>query len=814
MSDGDKAVNNGARNVHGGGVSSEHALLLRCRQRAEKYLREAIKQVFDKTDDLLFERSNKDEANGGGVKYFDALRELRVKRQDLTQKYLEGFAREHDSRLRRVPVTASKSAAQPQQGGGLSLIDEKELEESLAIEGQVGKANERFGNLLFALSQRYSVLVKGIKVEAESHPLAPDVICHAFRDAIGGIELSVEIKLIIYKLFEQNTVKQLGPVYEELNTLLADAGILPQLKVAAAVRTSDSGAEKPRPEASEAAPAATTTLPVPAASLPALVDPGEGDGDIYQTLQRLMNLKKYGAPAGGGAAAGGGSGGGSGGAGGGAAVLPPVPADALVHGLSLLQHMPPPPPEIMAGEAAIAYIKSGLLAQLGEMAAGKAIDPVTDNTIDVIGMIFEFIIDEPSIPELVKRLLNQLQIPILKVAIVDKEFFANKQHPARRLLNTLGHTSIGWNDKDETTQGRRFEKMEYTVGRVLKEYETDPGVFAELLADFTAFLASEGDDDLLQDEPDAETVAEETVAPPPGKHAFEAVELRLEGVEAPRIVREFLRNTWRRVLERVAASEGVEGDLWRHREQVLSDLLWSVEPKTGEDRRRMVALLPRLLGALQDGMQSVGCTADEMDAVLNGLEPIHMACLRGEAPPPDAPEPEAPPQAVEAARPPASDEVADMIRSIQQGLSGADPFNDDTGFNSGVASVERELARVARGGEFNRPLPEPEIEEEPLEAEEELIEDEFTEMTRDMAMGTWLEFELEGKKRRGKLGWKSAVMGEYVFVDRRYKVVAERTLAELAAELREGRARAVENVAMFDRALDAVMSGLTSGARG
>ena len=56
-------------------------------------------------------------------------------------------------------------------------------------------------------------------------------------------------------------------------------------------------------------------------------------------------------------------------------------------------------------------------------------------------------------------------------------------------------------------------------------------------------------------------------------------------------------------------------------------------------------------------------------------------------------------------------------------------------------------------------------------------------------------------------------MGEYVFVDRKYKVVAERTLAGLAADLRHGKASLVEDVAMFDRALDKVMNGLMSGSR-
>src|SRR3569832_1166484 len=162
-------------------------------------------------------------------------------------------------------------------------------------------------------------------------------------------------------------------------------------------------------------------------------------------------------------------------------------------------------------------------------AAGKAIAPVHDNTIDVIGMIIEFILDAPSIPENVKRLLNQLQIPILTDAIVDKEFFTHKQHPARRLLNTLGHASIGWNDKDEATQQRRYEKMEYVVERVLKEYQTATGIFAELLDEFTVFLAGEGDEELPDDKFTAS--AAEDQAASPEQRAYEAIALRLDELE-------------------------------------------------------------------------------------------------------------------------------------------------------------------------------------------------------------------------------------------------------------------------------------------
>lgn len=820
MGDRDKVVNIGARTSRDDGVAHQHELLVRCRQIAEKDLCESIKQVFDKADDLLFERSNhQNGSEDGASRYFDALRELRIKRQEMTQAYLEALLREHDGRLRRAPAAAGKPGGRVPLGGGLSLIDEKELEESLAVEGMVGKAGERCNQVLYALSQRYAQLAEGVKLEPETHPLAPEVICHAFRDALGGIEVGVEIKLIIYKLFEKHAVKPLDELYDKLNTLLADAGILPQLKATAPVRSSSAAAERPRPAAAAdvaTEAAANNSLPVPVTALTGMAG-GGGDGDVYHTLQRLMNLKKYGGAAPG--AEGGGSPGGAmagvtgqfggSGYGGGAVAAVPVAATVLIEGLSLLQQLPPPPPEMTAGHAAIAYIKSSLLERIGDSALGKTIDPVTDNTIDVIGMIFEFILDETSIPESVKRLLNQLQIPILKVAIVDKEFFANKQHPARRLLNSLGHASIGWNDKDPHTQRRRFEKMEYLVGRVLKEYETDPSVFAELLADFTGFLATEVDDEepaeeWAQEESPPGAPEEEQIAP--GKHAFETVELRLGGVEAPRLVRDFLRDTWRRVLEQVAAAEGPESDSWRRRVQLMDDLLWSVEPKPGGDeRRRMVALLPRLLGGLQDGMSAVGCQPAEMDAVLNGLQPIHMACLRGEAPPSEAGEP--PPRAPRA---PASQEVTDMIRSIQQGMDGAESAHDQNTAN-GVADLERQLAGAAHGGDFISTFAGTE-EDSLLEPGETLIEDEFTEKGRALAIGTWLEFAQGDKPRRGKLGWKSAVLGQYVFVDRRYKVVTERTLAELAADLRTGRAHVVEKVGMFDRALDAVMAGLMAGA--
>ena len=46
--------------------------------------------------------------------------------------------------------------------------------------------------------------------------------------------------------------------------------------------------------------------------------------------------------------------------------------------------------------------------------------------------------DSGVIPDAIKALIGRLQIPILKVAILDKKFFSNKTHPTRKLLDSLG----------------------------------------------------------------------------------------------------------------------------------------------------------------------------------------------------------------------------------------------------------------------------------------------------------------------------------------------------------------------------------------
>ncbi len=98
-------------------------------------------------------------------------------------------------------------------------------------------------------------------------------------------------------------------------------------------------------------------------------------------------------------------------------------------------------------------------------------------TIDIVAMLFDYIFEDRQIPSSVKALLGRLQIPLLKVALIDKSFFSSKAHPARRLLDLLAESSIGLADSSGDRQAAALKMIEEVVDKVLTEFETDVSLF-------------------------------------------------------------------------------------------------------------------------------------------------------------------------------------------------------------------------------------------------------------------------------------------------------------------------------------------------
>jgi hypothetical protein len=723
----------------------------------------------------------------------------------------------HFDRHLQLGAPAGNAADSEEPGTGLSLVDDSELEESLAVTTMTGKLQERYSEELFGLGQRLGVLLSGEPVDNNRLPMGPDSFCHAIRDALAPLALEPGVRVQGYKLFERVLLQALGDLYTGLNQFLIEQGVLPQLKVK--IRTQPSAPHHAGAVAgrSPAAPSAGAGGGRSGAARASALDDGflgemvtPVQDQMYQAIQYLLGT--HGAPPADVPPGGGGTGAGG-------IYLPATPM--LIDTLSSLQH--DPALVEYSGELLRGGLKQhvvGRFETMDNLGRPGVINQIDDETIDVISMIFDYILDDKTLPDFIKALIGRLQIPVLKVAIVDRGFFTDKLHPARLLLNELAYAGVGWTEESEAAKDRLYEKMGATVRRILDEFDNDVEIFANLLDDFRAFLDEEKRNFALAREQIGIQVQENGQLERIKLRIAEEIAARLVDRAVPEEVREFLATSWRQLLTAVHQEEGEDSPARVRALQVMEDLIWSVEPKTtAEQRRRLGVLLPILLEELREGQLRIGRGEDEIRSFAAVLERHHFTSLkagrtRTEGRP--APAQEAP--ATAPAQPLRREDTPDktklneidrMFRELSgdidrlpevdmQGLSGFDDLIDRKDPER-QCSFEKMMAEMG------------------FEADSDAgprIEDRHTGLVRSLELGTWVELtESDGRKLRVKLAWVGDAYTNYSFVNRQYKVVAERPMYVLAEEFRSGAARVIEDVALFDRALDGVISGIMKFAR-
>ena len=151
-------------------------LLKLVRTTALKRVNGLVSNLFENIDDALFDLAEKAENNTVQTGYFNGMREVRKKRQ-----LVERMCQEHLGKIFRDfaagKLEPMKPEAAGQPGEGLSLVNDQELEESLAIGSMVAKAENRHSAQLYAVNQRLSMIRGGASVENDTNPIAPAPLC-------------------------------------------------------------------------------------------------------------------------------------------------------------------------------------------------------------------------------------------------------------------------------------------------------------------------------------------------------------------------------------------------------------------------------------------------------------------------------------------------------------------------------------------------------------------------------------------------------------------------------------------------------------
>ncbi|WP_218509562.1 DUF1631 family protein [Variovorax sp. dw_308] len=233
-------------------------------------------------------------------------------------------------------------------------------------------------------------------------------------------------------------------------------------------------------------------------------------------------------------------------------------------------------------------------------------------TVEIVALMFQAILAEERIPFSARVWFARLQMPVLRVAIAEPEFFGTLQHPARMLIDRMGSCVMGFDAA--AISGSALEGEIRRVVQVIEQYpETGQRVFKLVFDEFVAFLnkyltQSDATQRLMSVAQQVEQ--KETMA------IQYTIELRkmLNDMPVREEIREFLFKVWAEVLAIAALRYGGQDEQTVTLKRAASELVWAASAKPNRnDRTRVIQDLPKLLQRLRAGMTLLGIVGEPQE---------------------------------------------------------------------------------------------------------------------------------------------------------------------------------------------------------
>ncbi|HEY1588289.1 MAG TPA: DUF1631 family protein, partial [Rhodanobacter sp.] len=424
------------------------------------------------------------------------------------------------------------------------------------------------------------------------------------------------------------------------------------------------------------------------------------------------------------------------------------------------------PDDAAALSREVMQLKGQLLSQIGALRGERPshVATIDEDTIDLVGMLFEFILEDRNLPAEMQVMLARLQIPYLKAAILDRKLFAHRQHPARRLLDCLAEQAKGWSEESDRDH-RLHDKVKSVVDHLLHDFDDDMGIFERLLADLQQFQETNKRRSELAEQRVAESTRGREKLEQARRRAAREIIDRIGERKLPPLVHGVLARAWANHLVLTLLRQGEASPEFRSGLRFVDDFIASTRPATDpESRQALRQMLPGIERSLRLGLANVAFQEHDVERLLGQLHAYYRQQL-GEA--------------VEAAEIIAVEEDATMLAipdSIQPVIE-RDAEPDESTVDDSIAV----------------PPDSPEWQQ-----------------VQALQPGAWLEFNnIEEAMTRAKLSWISPMSGRYLFVNRRGLKVADYSPQELAILLIDGHARLLAANALFDRALSAIVGRLS-----
>ena len=739
-----------------------------CRQMVVSHLMPNFSNLFENADVVLLEFAEKAESNAAQQRFFEAMKEIRVKRATMEQVFLDELRRHF-----QVFKNSSQAGATTdgivvsEEGDDFVLVDKDAHEESVALQNMTSKAHLNYANEMHAMRQRLALLVGGRKLDQEQVPGGPRQLGECFRVAVRQLTLDPKIRIVLFVLFDKFVMSQLADLYHEYNSRLLAAGLLPHLKYEIR-KAADVGVNVPRSHSVMRGDASCPVTTSARAENRGRKTVGEETFDaICQLLagRHNVSMRKDG-------------------------VVSDVRQESmsrpmLVSAIHEMQHADRESvvsrdtlddqliPEIQLDTRLIDSIKLTLVQQREKLFGGvdrRRVASADADVIDLVGMIFEYMLNDEAIPNAVKALLSRLHTPFLKVAILDKQFFTQEDHPVRQLLNTLADAGARYVVENDLKRGI-FPYMRASVNRILDEFDDQLSIFAEVLAEFEVRLEQLRHTAEVTEQRSREAASGQERLQQSRERAREIIGAAMEGRKLSPAIDQLLRQVWANKLMFILLRDrdGEQSPFWELALRLMEDIIESTDLCADEQAlQELRARLPGLQISLREGLDRLASFGnDDSGQLYNLIVDSQCAAL-------DPPRTEAGTVAM----------TGEPLLQIME-------------------RHERDPAGTGAEG----------IADTPPSPREEV-------MLRQLAkveFGTWFEFAATGSQssRRLKLAWYGQKTGNYMFVDKLGVKAAAITRMELVRGMAAGRTRILDQqrAPFVDRAMEAVRNLLRRGEK-
>ena len=563
-----------------------------CHSLVIEHLRPHIRKMFEGCDTAFLEFAEKAQSSSIQSSFFEAMGIIQKNRGNLEEIFYRELGRSFanfGSDIGQSGHTAYTAA------DSMTLVSKDDMDIKTARQSMVTSATIGSAQVLAAMRQRLAALNHGKKLREKDIPGGPSSLDSAYHQATSSLLIEHQARLILYMLFNKFVMGTTDQLYYEYNKHLLKAGLLPNLKYEVRIDPSKAKAaegEKAVFPANKSGRANSnrkgnddSNADVNSKTDSNNTGSGNGNsgqslgdelfGDIMQLLSRRDSGKQGQQQA---------------------TISNPIPQTELVSTLHQLQqntntviNTTKPVDGIKESRQLVANLISNLSAERDRLYEG--IDrrrlPVADTqVIDLVGMMFEYMLKDEGIPSVAKAELSRLHTPYLKVAILDKELFTNTSHPAHELLNSLARAAACRVIENDPDRGI-FPSIHNVVERLIDEFENNTDIFSELL---TLFRANVDEIEIKS------TVTEKrTRQAAEGKeklslardHAAIAIKECMEGHEVPAPISQLLYDVWQDKLMFIylREPESSKSYSWQLAVRAINAIIWSVEPHTSEEAR-------------------------------------------------------------------------------------------------------------------------------------------------------------------------------------------------------------------------------------